>query len=41
LKKPAGSNAKRFAEFSFEDIELSPFPPAEKEDTQEQYGGRS
>src|SRR5271154_5636719 len=41
-KKPTGANTKRFAEFSFEDIEFSSFPPrAEKEGTQEQSGGRS
>ena len=41
LKKPAGTNTKRFAEFSFEDIEFSSFPPAEKDHAQEQNGGRS
>jgi hypothetical protein len=40
-KKPAGTNTKRFAEFSFEDIEISSFPPSGKEHTQGQNGGGS
>lgn len=40
-KPGASPNAKRFAEFSFEDIEISSFPPTGKEHTQEPNGGRS